>query len=135
MSPLSSFAQHSVDLLSGVGPVTGRSMFGGYCLFMDGLAVGLIDDDRLYLRVDDQTRGQFEAAGSAPFVYPSKKGPMTMNSYWSIPEEAVDDPEQAVKWGRLALEAARRANAAKANKPKARAKAAARKPAARRKRR
>jgi DNA transformation protein len=113
MSPLSSFAQHAVDLLAGVGPVKARSMFGGYGLSLDGISIGLIDKDRLYLRVDDQSRPQFEAAGSAAFIYPSKNGPMTMKNYWAIPEDAVDDPDQAAKWGRLAVEAARRAEAGK----------------------
>jgi len=116
MSPLSSFAQHAVDLLSSVGPVKARAMFGGYGVSLDGVSIGLIDDDRLYLRVDDATRPEFQKAGSAPFVYPSKKGPMTMNNYWAIPEDAVDDSERAAKWGQLAVEASRRAEAAKASK-------------------
>lgn len=134
MSPLSSFAQHSVDLLSGVGPVKARPMFGGYGLSLDGISIGLIDEDRLYLRVDEQTRPQFEAAGSTVFVYQSKKGPMPMKNYWAIPEEAVDDPDQAVKWGRLAAEAARRTEAGKKAKASAKPKAS-RKPASKAKRR
>jgi DNA transformation protein len=146
MSPLSSFAQHAVDLLSSVGPVKARAMFGGYGLSLNGVSIGLIAEDRLYLRVDDATRPEFEQAGSAPFVYPSKNGPMTMKNYWAIPEEAVDDSEQAARWGRLAADAGRRAETAKSSrsskaskkpkktapvkpkKPKARAKA---RPAAR----
>ncbi|HYV48164.1 MAG TPA: TfoX/Sxy family protein [Myxococcaceae bacterium] len=116
MSPLSSFAQHSVDLLSSVGPVKDRAMFGGYGLSLDGVSIGLIADDRLYLRVDDTSRPEFEKAGSAPFIYPSKNGPMMMKNYWAIPEDAVDDSERAAKWGQLAVEASRRAEAAKGTK-------------------
>jgi DNA transformation protein len=124
MSPLSSFAQHAVDLLSPVGPVKARAMFGGYGLSLDGVSIGLIADDRLYLRVDEATRGEFEKAGSAPFIYPSKNGPMTMKNYWAIPEDAVDDSERAARWGRLAAEAGRRAEAARSSKPKKEKKAA-----------
>lgn len=113
MSPLSSFAEHALDLLAGVGPVRARAMFGGYGLSLEGISIGLIADDRLYLRVDDETREAFSAAGSEPFVYGSRKGPMTMKSYWCLPEEAIDDPERASRWGRLAWEAARRAEAKK----------------------
>lgn len=123
MKELPSFVQHALDLLAGVGAIRARAMFGGYGLSVDGVSVGLIGEDRLYLRVDDQTREQFQAAGSEPFVYPSKNGPMTMKNYWSLPEEAIDDPESASRWGRLAVEAARRAEAGK-KKPKASAKAA-----------
>ena len=116
MSPLSSFAEHAVDLLAGVGQVKARSMFGGYGLSLDGISIGLIADDRLYLRIDDATRAEFESAGSSPFIYQSKNGPMTMKNYWALPEDSVDDPERAAKWGKLAAEAARRAEAAKTSK-------------------
>jgi len=116
MSPLSSFAEHAVDLLAGVGQVRARAMFGGYGLSLDGISIGLIADDRLYLRIDDATRAEFEGAGSSPFIYQSKNGPMTMKNYWALPEDSVDDPERAAKWGKLAVEAARRAETAKTSK-------------------
>lgn len=121
MSNSPSFVQHALELLEQVGPIRARSMFGGHGLSLNGTSIGLIDDDWLYLRVDDQTRPQFEAAGSRAFTYPSKNGPMTMNSYWALPEEAIDDPDVAAKWGRLAAEVAARAEArkkAKAPRPK-----------------
>jgi DNA transformation protein len=124
---LSSFAEHAVDLLSGVGPVKVRAMFGGYGVSLNGISIGLIAEDRLYLRVDDETRAAFEGAGSAPFVYPSRKGPMTMKNYWALPEEAVDDPDKAKPWGRLAVAAAERAERlkrAKKTKPTPKAKPA-----------
>src|SRR5919197_4884612 len=117
---LSSFAQHAVDLLSGVGPVQVRSMFGGYGVSLNGISIGLIAQDRLYLRVDEETRAAFEAAGSAPFVYPSRNGPMTMKNYWALPEEAVDDPDRAERWGRLAVAAAERSKKSQPAKKKKR---------------
>jgi len=113
MSPLSSFAEHALDLLSAVGPVKARAMFGGYGLSLDGVSIGLIAGDRIYLRADDLTRAEFQAAGSGPFIYQSRNGPMTMASYFALPEDAVDDPDQAARWGTLAAQAARRAGAAK----------------------
>lgn len=113
MGNSSSFVEHAVELLSSLGPVGARAMFGGHLLTSRGLSVGLVDDDRLYLKVDDATRAEFQAAGSEPFVYESRDGPMTMNGYWSLPEEAVDDPDTAAKWARLAGEAAARADAEK----------------------
>lgn len=128
MSPLSSFAQYAVDLLVSVGPVKARAMFGGYGLSLDGISIGLIAEDRLYLRVDDTSRPEFEQAGSAPFIYPSKNGPMTMKNYWAIPEDAVDDSERAAKWGQLAADAGRRAGAAKGAKSSKPAKSSTPKP-------
>jgi len=139
MSPLSSFAQYAVELLSSVGPVKARAMFGGYGLSLEGVSIGLIADDRIYLRADDLTRSEFQAAGSGPFIYQSRNGPMTMANYFALPEDSVDDPDKAARWGGLAAEAARRAGAAKAakaaaSKPRPGAKAP-RRPAARKSRR
>lgn len=118
MPTSASFLDHALELLSGVGPIRARAMFGGYGVSLNGISIGIIDDDRLYLRTDEATRPQFQSAGASPFTSPSRKGPMVMNSYWSLPDEAVDDPDEAVAWGRLAVEAALRADTAK-KKPKA----------------
>lgn len=109
-----SFVQHALELLEPVGPVQARPMFGGHSLKLSGNSIGIIDDDWLFLRVDDSTRPRFEEAGSRAFTYTTKNGTMTMNGYWSLPEEAIDDPEVAAKWGRLAAEVAARAGAKKA---------------------
>jgi len=87
-------------------------MFGGWGVYLDGLIVGIVDEGRFYLKTDAETQEQFAQAGSAPFVYPSKDGPMTM-SYWSVPEEALEATEQMAPWARLALGAAVRKQAAK----------------------
>jgi DNA transformation protein len=133
VSASSSFATYAVELLSGVGPVRARAMFGGHGLYLGSLFIAVVVEDRLYLRVDDLTRPRFQAAGSEPWVYPSKNGTTTMNAYWSLPESAVDDAEEASAWGRLALEATCRKDAARASKKKPTAKAAPTRGAAARK--
>lgn len=75
----------------------------------------LIAEDRLFLKVDDQSKPRFAQAGSRPFVYEGKRRPVEM-SYWLLPDEAAGDPEGMVEWARIALAAARRAKAAKAEK-------------------
>lgn len=93
-------------------------MFGGHGLYVDELFVALIAFDRLYLKADAQTRGHFEAAGCAPFVYDGQGRSVTMG-YYTAPEDAMESPALMRPWARLALEAALRARAAK--KPAARA--------------
>src|SRR5687767_7808866 len=63
------FRDFVVEQLGRVAPVSARPMFGGVGLYSDGFFFGLIDDDRIYLKVDDSNRGEFEAAGMGPFVY------------------------------------------------------------------
>jgi DNA transformation protein len=102
------FAEHVVDLLQGMGPVDARAMFGGYGIFLDGLMFGLIADEVLYLKVDDENRPEFEELGLDPFVYEGKNRRVTM-SYREAPSDALDDAEQLGRWGARAYAAARRA--------------------------
>lgn len=82
-------------------------MFGGSGLYLDGVIIGIVADGRCYLKVDADSRGRFAAAGSSPFVYHSRNGPVAM-SYWSLPEAALDAADAMAPWARLALAAALR---------------------------
>jgi DNA transformation protein len=64
-------------------------------------------DDTLYLKVDDQTRGQFEAQELGPLEY-SHKGRTVALSYYMAPEEMLESPAEAVAWARMAYAAALR---------------------------
>jgi len=129
------FVAHALDLLSGVGPVQARSMFGGYGLYARGAMFGLLDDDELYLKADAVNRQAFVDAGCRRWVYPGPQGPMAMG-YYRPPDGALEEAEAMTPWARLGMEAAARAQAAKAAKAarkKARAGAAPAKRAAPRK--
>jgi DNA transformation protein len=92
-------------------------MFGGAGIYADELMFALLDrDETIYLRADAETRATFEAAGSQPFRYPLKTGEELELGYWRIPEEALESPEAAAEWGRLALDAAFRKRAEKGRK-------------------
>lgn len=106
----------AVDLFSGMGPVAARRMFGGAGLYADGLMFGLIDDEVIYLKVDETLKADLAAAGSRSWIYTERKGPKAgipqETSYWSLPESALDDPEEACAWGLRSLSAARALKAA-----------------------
>ena len=87
-------------------------MFGVHGLRVDGLFIALVAFEQLYLKADAQSREQFAAAGCEPFVYAGKGKAVTM-SYWTVPAQAMDSPEQMRPWARLALDAALRAAVAK----------------------
>ena len=103
------FVDHLQDLFGQLGQVRVRAMFGGAGVYLDDLMFGLLDrDETIYLRTDDENRSAFEAAGSAPFRYGLPSGEQMELGYWRMPDDALDSPEIAVGWGRLALEAAMR---------------------------
>lgn len=127
--------EHCLELMSPLGTVRARRMFGGHGLYLDDLFVAIIAFDRLYLKADESTRERFAGAGCEPFVYDSKGKPVSLG-YWTVPAEAMESPQLMQPWARLAMEAALRARAARpsaaprkarATPPKARATAARRK--------
>ena len=114
-SPADAFADHCVELLGALGAARAKRMFGGHGLWLDGLMVGLIAAEQLYLKTDAETRPRFESAGGRPFVYARRDGKVERHatmSYWTPPPEAIEAPEEMRPWARLALEAALRAQAA-----------------------
>jgi len=125
------FVAHCAELLGNIGSVRTRRMFSGHGFYVDDVFLALIIADRLYLKVDDQTRARFVAEGCEPFVYDAK-GRRVSVGYYTAPEGAIDSPVQMQPWAHLAFGAALRARAAKATSARrkpaaARPKAAAKK--------
>ena len=104
---MSGFTDHLHEVFGAFGPIHTRRMFGGHGVWHQGLMIGLVAGDALYLKVDEETRGRFEARGLGPFEY-SRKGKPVALSYHRAPEEMLESPEDAVAWARLAYAAALR---------------------------
>src|SRR5690606_27719588 len=49
------FVLHACELLSGVGPCVAKRMFGGWGISTDGMNIGLIAWDTLYLKTNATT--------------------------------------------------------------------------------
>lgn len=103
----SDFIAYVQELFGEFGTVSARAMFGGHGLYFEGVIIGLVIEDGLYLKVDAQTRPLFEQQGCKPYVYQQTPKPLTM-SYWSVPDAAMDSPQAMLPWARLAHEAALR---------------------------
>lgn len=99
------FVLHACELLSGVGPCVARRMFGGWGISVDGMNMGLIAWDTLFLKTNAETEPRWLAAGASPFVYEAKGRRMKLN-YHTPPAEALESPALMLPWARLALEAA-----------------------------
>ncbi len=102
------FVDHVLDMLTTLGAVRARAMFGGWGVYLDDVMFGLIAGDMLYFKVDNSNRGEFEAAGSSPFVYTGKNRPITM-SYYEAPADALEDRDALQALARGAVAAALRA--------------------------
>ena len=103
-----SFTEFLREQLATLGRITTRRMFGKTGVFCDGLMFGMVRDDTLYFRVDDDNRATFREAQAFPPLNYEKKGAAIDLSFWRVPERLFDDPDEMSAWARAAQAAARR---------------------------
>ena len=114
------YREFLLDHFSGLGPVDVRRMFGGAGLYLGNACFAIVLGERIMMRGDETLAADFEEAGSEQWVYTREpRGPVSM-PYWSLPDSALDDPDEAVEWARKSMvpaqEAADKKQAAKARK-------------------
>ena len=106
---MSGFVEFILEVLQPWRPVAVKRMFGGHGLYHAGVMFALIADGQLYLKADDESRPDFEAAGLTPFVYEAK-GRRVSLSYHRAPDAMLDDAEVAREWAERGWQAALRAH-------------------------
>jgi DNA transformation protein len=99
---------HIVDLLHPWAAVGARRMFSGIGLFRDGVMFGMVMRDTLYFKTDDANRGDYEAAGMAPFAYRRGDRGTVATSYHAVPLDLLDDGDELAVWAARAYDAALR---------------------------
>lgn len=98
------------ELFESLGPISIRKLFGGKGIYCGGVIVAVVVRDELLLKADEKSTPDFEAAGCKQWTYTgSRHGKVIAMPYWSIPDEAFDDPDEMAAWARRAQEAGRRA--------------------------
>ena len=102
------FAEFLREQLAPLGRLAMRRMFGKTGVFCNGLMFGMVSDDTLYFRVDEENRAVFAEAATTPPLSYEKGGAVIDLAFWRAPERLLDDPEELVAWARAALAAARR---------------------------
>jgi DNA transformation protein and related proteins len=115
MAVTDSFVEFVIEQLESVPAITPKRMFGGVGLYAGDLFFALLAGDVLYLKADDSTRGEFEAAGARPFQpYPDRpRGGGTMR-YYGVPVAILEDSGELTRWARTSVAVAR---AQRANPP------------------
>jgi DNA transformation protein len=108
MSVPPSFRVFVLEQLARVAPaIRGRAMFGGVGIYSEDQFFALIDEDRLYLKVDDGNRPDFEAIGMAPFRPFGDDGEVMQ--YYEVREDLLEDCEALRPWVEKAIAVAGRA--------------------------
>ncbi|MEM5492136.1 TfoX/Sxy family protein [Hoeflea sp. AS16] len=95
------------EMFDSLGEVTIKRMFGGKGVYHQGVILALEVSGDILLKADAQSAPEFADAGASQWVYSGKNKPVAM-PYWSIPDAALDDPEELSKWVKLAWDAALR---------------------------
>ena len=84
-------AEHILDLLGPSSGVDLAPFFGGWSLRRDGKQIGIVMDTA-YAKVDLAHRDTWHDNGSTPFRYTARGRTVTVEAYWSVPADAIDDP-------------------------------------------
>lgn len=116
MATDASFLEHCRDLFTDLGPIRTGRLFGGTSLYVDDAMFGTIFGNTLYMKASGVLIDAYTEAGAAPFVYDTKTGPRTIAGLMSLPESALDDPDEALDWARKSLSIAREVAATKSAK-------------------
>lgn len=96
------------DHLAGLGPIEIKRMFGAAGVKQHGAMFAILDDGVIWLKADGPLAEALEAEGARQFTYSTKAGETMAMAYWSMPETALDDADEAVGWARRSIEIALR---------------------------
>ncbi|MGH1453018.1 MAG: TfoX/Sxy family protein [Paracoccaceae bacterium] len=102
---------HVLDLFSGLAPLRTGRMFSGLAIYTedDVMFAMIASSGTVYMKSDDNTHAAYAAAGSQPFTYTRANGSQQVTSLMSLPDSAMDDPDEAQQWAQTALPPARAA--------------------------
>jgi len=118
MSVSPNFRTFVMEQLALVAPeIRAKNMFGGVGVYSRDYFFALLDDDELYLKVDDSNRPDFEALGIGPFRPFGPDGEAMQ--YYPVPGDMLEDVERLELWVEKAIDVAMKKKARKGNKRRA----------------
>jgi DNA transformation protein and related proteins len=118
MSPDAALLHTVLDLLSGMGALRQRKMFGGVYIYCDDFFIATIHDETLYFKANASTAAEFIARGLPMFSYP-RDGETATLQYYQAPAEVFTGKAAMRHWAAKALLAAQQDAGSKVRKPKA----------------
>lgn len=92
------------DLFSSLPALTTRKMFGGLGIYSEGTIFAIIGpEERLLIKAKGKLAEDLAAEGCEQWSYAGKSGAPSRMPYWTLPNSALDDPEEASAWARRSL--------------------------------
>ena len=106
MKRIDEFTTSIIDMLTPIGPIEGGRFFGGYGLKSAGVQFAMIFQGTLYLRVDEALAADLMRRGSSPFEYDRRDRHVVVDTYYSVPEDGLEDADLLADWARRSIAAA-----------------------------
>jgi DNA transformation protein len=100
-----SFKDYVLDQLQYLDDVEARRMFGGFGLYQDDTFFGIVHKGKLFFKVDEATVREYRWRRMKAFRPNARQ---TLNSYYQVPEDVVQDMEMLCKWAVQAVECQRK---------------------------
>ena len=108
---------HYVDFILGklrlYGEMSVRHMFGGIGIFYENKMFAIISEDKLYFKVDETNKYDFENVNMGPFWPPEKSYSMR---YYEVPAFVLEDESLMRKWMEKSIHVAFSKNTGKKRK-------------------
>jgi DNA transformation protein len=92
----SPYVEFLIEQFEPLGQITARAMFGGHCLYCDDTVFAIVAGSSLFLKTDEENRGDFVNRGLPPFK-PFEDRDDTM-SYFQAPPEVFEDTDAMRQW-------------------------------------
>jgi len=92
-----------------LGPISTGRMFGGTGIYLHDAMFSVVFADVLYMKADKNLAVEYAEHGAMPFQYDTKNGLRTIPGLSSLPDSALDDPDEALIWARKSLIPAQKA--------------------------
>lgn len=98
------FKNFVLDQLQGLGDFETKRMFGGVALLLQGTAFAKIKHDKVWLKVNDSNRSDFDNLGMKQYTY-GKDNSRKLNFY-ETPVEIIEDRDKLKDWAKKSVEIA-----------------------------
>jgi DNA transformation protein and related proteins len=109
------YLAYVLEQLARLGSLRSNRMFGGIGLYSREMFFGLIDDDTLFFKTDEENITPYRERNMPRFM-PFPDRPDAVLGYHQVPADVIEDAEQLVDWARKSVEVALRRQVAKATK-------------------
>ena len=107
MAVSDSFLTFILEQLGGVREVSHKRMFGGVGLYSGEWFFGVVDNDTLFFKVDDETRPKYKKKKMTAFA--PMPGEAAMEGYYQVPPSVLEDPDEMTSWAAEAIGVSKRA--------------------------